>query len=85
MSRIQELGLRDNIWNFFQYQNNKSFNGWPIKNTSNAENVWETTTFQFWDIIEDVSLYISNSENWSVMNTSFRLENINDWLYAKVG
>ena len=79
---MKELGLRDNIWSFFQYQNNKSFIDWPITNVSNAENIWETTTFGFWDIIQDVSMVAYDS--MYVMNNSFQLENSNDWLYAKV-
>ena len=82
MSRIQELGLRDNIWSFFQYHNNGTFEGWPIKNSSNAENIWETTTFGFWDMIKDVSMNSYDSKY--VINTSFHVENSDNWLYAKV-
>jgi len=74
--------LRDNLWNIFQYQNNKSFEGWPIKNSSNGDNIWETTTFSFWEMIQNVTME-SYSETF-VINSSFRLENNNDWLYAKV-
>jgi hypothetical protein len=82
MSRIQELGLRDNMWNFYQYQINKSFEGWPIKNSSNAANIWETTTFGFWDIIKDVSM-AAYDLNYG-MNASFEIGNPDSWLYAKV-
>jgi hypothetical protein len=82
MSRIKELGLKENIWNFFQYQINNSFAGWPIKNISNAENIWETTTFGFWEIIQNVSMSKYNAKY--VMNSNFQLENNNSWLFAKV-
>lgn len=82
MSGVQTLGLRDNIWSFFQYQTNGSFEGWPIKNSINAENIWETTTFAFWDIIQSVKMDDYNSKY--VTNASFKLENSDDWLYAKV-
>jgi hypothetical protein len=81
-SRISELGLQDNLWSIFQYNYNKSFEGWPITNSSTGDNIWETTTFGFWEMIQNVSM-LSYHENF-VLNSSFKLENENDWLYAKV-
>ena len=79
---MNELGLRDNVWSIFQYQRSKSFEAWPFKNASNAEHIWETTTFGFWEIIQNVEM--TKYDPKYVINSSFQLENNDDWLYAKV-
>jgi hypothetical protein len=82
ISRITELGLTSNIWNFLQYQSKGSFEGWPIKNASKGENIWETTTFGFWEIIQNISM--EKYDPKYVINSSFQLEDNNSWLFAKV-
>lgn len=82
MSKFNQLGMRDDVWSFFRYQKNGSFEMWPFKNASNAENIWEATTFGFWEIIQNVTM--DKYDPKYVINSSFQLENNDDWLFAKV-
>jgi hypothetical protein len=82
-TRIQELGLSKDIWTFYKYNSEKNFEGWPMNKSSNGTDIWESTTFGLWQMIEEVNMKYVN-ESYVFNQSNFKLEDENSWLYLKV-
>jgi hypothetical protein len=82
-TRIKELGLSKDIWTFYKYRKENSFEGWPIKKSSSGTDIWESTTFGLWQMIEEVNMKYVN-ESYVFNQSNFKLEDENSWLYLKV-
>ena len=83
LTKLKELGLPQNVWNLVKHETVEDFMNWPINNSLTGANIWEETTFGFWEMIHDVSM--SFQDPGYILNRSeFSFEDENGWLYAKV-
>ena len=80
---MKQLGIgNDDAWNLFKYRTLNNFSGWPITNSANGKDIWETTTFGFHDMIGELSMRSYNEAD--AVDSSFNLKESIGWLDIKV-